>query len=117
MSNRTPSAVVAVAAAAVAVYAAWLGRAHVYTPGQVAGCGVSLLVLLVVALLLRVPPLAAAGAVTVGFTAAWTAHAAAYDSTGLYLVGAVMVFAGLAAGSALTVAVVAGLRRVVPGRR
>jgi hypothetical protein len=54
-----------------------------------------------------VPPWAAAAA---AFTAAWTAQAAATDETGLFLVGAILVFAGTATGTTVA-ALLAGLLR------
>src|SRR3954470_22279673 len=47
-----------------------------YEAWQVVGCGASLLVLLVAALLLRVRWFVAASAMTVAFTAGWTATSA-----------------------------------------
>jgi hypothetical protein len=82
-----------------------------YRAWQVIGCGVTLLVLLVGALLLRVPPVVACAAVTVAFTAAWTATAAATDDSGLFVVGAVLVFLGLAVATAVVSAVTVRLRR------
>src|SRR5690242_3064267 len=55
-----------------------------YEAWQVVGCGGSLLILLVAALLMRVRWFVAAPAMTVAFTAAWTATAASTDDTGLY---------------------------------
>ncbi|MEU7871868.1 hypothetical protein [Dactylosporangium sp. NPDC049140] len=48
---------------------------------------------------------------TVGFTAAWTVTAAAADETGLFAVGAVLVFLGLAAGTASVSAAIWAVRR------
>lgn len=72
-----------------------------YEAWQVAGCGATLVLVLVGALLLRVHPLVACAAATVAFTAAWTTTAASADETGLFVVGAVLVFLGLAAGTAV----------------
>jgi hypothetical protein len=82
-----------------------------YQAWQVIGCGVTLLVLLVGALLLRASAVVACVAVTVGFTAAWTTTAAADDDSGLFVVGAVLVFLGLAAATAVVSAVTVRLRR------
>ena len=113
---------VLLAAATVAAWWLWLGRdtgyqidtnghqTGPYTTGQVAGCVLTLLVLLVSAVLAGVPALVAAAAMTAGFTAAWTAQAAATDETGLFLVGALLVFAGTAAGTSL-MALIAGRLR------
>ena len=110
---------VLLAAATVATWWLWLGRdteyqfdangvpSGPYTTGQVAGCVLTLLVLLVSAVLLGVPGPVAAAASTIAFTAAWTAQAAATDETGLFGVGAILVFAGMAAGTSL-VALVTG---------
>jgi hypothetical protein len=121
-SLRAVAGAVVVAGATVATWFAWLGRdtgyqidangnqTGPYTTGQVAGCVLTLLAVLVAAVLLRVPPWVAAIAMTVAFTAAWTAQAAATDETGLFLVGAILVFAGTAAGTAVA-AVLTGLLR------
>jgi hypothetical protein len=82
-----------------------------YEAWQVIGCVVSLLVLLVGALLAGVRALWASAALTLAFTAAWTATAAADDETGLYGVGAILVLVGLSAGTAVVSLVVLGLRR------
>lgn len=124
---RTAAGLFALAAATVLTWAAWLGHerprtvdpatgtsADPYSAGQVAGAGLTLIVLLVLAVLVRVPPVPAAAVMTVAFTAAWSVHAAARDETGLYAVGAVLVFAGLAAGTAvvaLATVRLAGIRR------
>jgi hypothetical protein len=113
---------VLLAAATVAAWWLWLGRdtgyqidadghqTGPYTTGQVAGCVLTLLVLLVSTVLAGVPALPAAAAMTAGFTAAWTAQAAATDETGLFLVGALLVFAGTAAGTALVALLTGRLR-------
>jgi hypothetical protein len=88
-----------------------------YEAWQVAGCAVSLLVVFVGALLLGVRPLWASAALTLAFTAAWTATAAPEDSTGLYGVGMIMLLIGLAAATTTVSLVVAGLRRLRPPRR
>ncbi|MFD2763486.1 hypothetical protein [Micromonospora eburnea] len=44
-------------------------------------------------------PWLVAPAMTVAFTAAWAAHAASTDDTGLWAVGAVLVLVGTAAGT------------------
>jgi hypothetical protein len=82
-----------------------------YQAWQVIGCGVTLLVLLVGALLVGVPAPVACVAITVPFTAAWTTTAAATDETGLFVVGAVLVFLGLAAATTVVSAVTVRLRR------
>jgi len=82
-----------------------------YEAWQVVGCGGSLLLLLVVALLLRVRWFVASPAMTVAFTAAWIATAASTDETGMYGVGAILVLLGLTAGTAVVSMIVLGLRR------
>ena len=82
-----------------------------YQAWQVIGCGVTLLVLLVGALLLGVTAPIACVAVTVPFTVAWTTTAAATDDSGLFVVGAVLVFFGLAAATTVVSAVTVALRR------
>jgi hypothetical protein len=72
-----------------------------YQAWQVVGCGVTLLLVLVGALLLGVRAVVACAATTVAFTAAWTTTAASTDETGLFMVGAVLVLLGVAAGSAV----------------
>jgi hypothetical protein len=131
MSSLMRSLVGAVVLAGATVFTwwAWLGRdteyqidangvaSGPYTAGQVAGCVLTLAVLLVAAVLLRVHPIAAAAAMTVAFTAAWTAQAAATDETGLFGVGAVLVFAGMAAGTSVVATLVAAARRRRPAVR
>jgi hypothetical protein len=86
-----------------------------YEAWQVAGCAVSLLTLFVGALLAGVRPFWASAALTVAFTAAWTASAAATDETGLYAVGTILLLIGLTAGTALVALLVQGLRRRFTG--
>lgn len=82
-----------------------------YEAWQVIGCVVALLVLHVGALLLGVRALVASVALTLAFTAAFTTTAAADDESGLFLVGAVLVFLGLAVASAVISVIVVALRR------
>lgn len=109
---RAAAGLFALAAATVVVWWAWLGRdtemyldpetgnyAGPYTTAQVAGAVLTLAALLVAAVLLRVPALPAAAVMTVAFTAAWTAQAAATDESGLFAVGAILVLAGMTAGT------------------
>jgi hypothetical protein len=86
-----------------------------YEAWQVAGCAAALLVVFVGALLSGVRPLWASAAMTLSFTAAWTATAAPADSTGLYGVGMIMLLAGLAAATAAVSLVIGGLRRLRSG--
>jgi hypothetical protein len=121
---RTAAGLFTVAAATVLAWWAWLGRdtelyldpatgdyAGPYTTAQVAGAVLTLVALLVAAVLLRVPALPAAAVMTVAFTGAWTAQAAATDDSGLFMVGAVLVFAGMAAGTTVVALLTALTRR------
>jgi hypothetical protein len=121
---RATSGLFALAAATVFAWWAWLGRdttytldprtgtySGPYTTAQVAGVVLTLAALLVAAVLLRVPALPAAAVMTVAFTAAWTAQAAATDETGLYLVGTILVLAGMTAGTTVVALITARLRR------
>ncbi|MDT4987920.1 MAG: hypothetical protein QOI74_2014 [Micromonosporaceae bacterium] len=70
-----------------------------YEAWQVVGCVLSLAAIAVVGGWV-LPPWAVVAAMTVSFTVAWSWAAAVTDDTGLWLVGAVLVAVGLAAGSA-----------------
>jgi hypothetical protein len=85
-----------------------------YEAWQVAGCALSLLVVFVGALLFGIRPLWASTALTLAFTAAWTATAAADDETGMYGVGTIMLLFGLAAATAAVSLVFIGIRRLRP---
>ncbi|MEU8819602.1 hypothetical protein [Actinoplanes sp. NPDC048796] len=100
-----------VAVLTLAAWAAWLGweSGYVTDPStesvsgpyawwQVAGCVLTLIVLAAVAARWA-HPLMVAAVMTVVFTAAWSAKAATSDESGLWLVGAILVAVGLAAGS------------------
>ena len=127
MNNAVRSLIGAVvlAAATVLTWWLWLGRdteyqvdangveSGPYTTGQVAGCVLTLLVLLVAAVLLGVRPLIAAAAMTIAFTVAWTAQASS-DETGLFMVGAIMVFVGSAVGTSVVAFATGALRRRGP---
>ncbi|MFI7600540.1 hypothetical protein [Actinoplanes sp. NPDC049681] len=76
-----------------------------YTVPQVAGCVITLIVLLVLAVATGVPRWLAAAAMSVSFTVAWTAQAASADETGLFMVGAMMVAIGMAVGTVIVAAV------------
>ena len=103
----------AVAAATVATWWVWLGwdteydidpvtqsASGPYEVWQVAGCVLCLGVIAVVgALALR--PWLVPVAMTVPFTGAWSWSAASTDDSGLWFVGAVLLFAGLSVSSAL----------------
>ncbi|MEU8655488.1 hypothetical protein [Actinoplanes philippinensis] len=81
-----------------------------YEAWQVAGCVVSLLILLVVAELAGTRPLPASIGLILGFVTAWTADAARSDTTGLFGVGAIMLLFGLTIGSAMVSGLVVGIR-------
>jgi hypothetical protein len=121
---RALSGLLALAAATVFTWWAWLGRdttktldpetgnySGPYTTAQVAGAVLTLAALLIAAVLLQVPALPAAAVMTVAFTAAWTAQAAGEDETGLYLVGTFLVLAGMTAGTTVVALITARLRR------
>jgi hypothetical protein len=124
--NKTIGGAAAVAVLSVLTWFAWLGwdtRQDVdaagnvsgpYQAWQVVGCGVTLLALLVGAVLLRVNAVAAAAALTLAFTAAWTWDAARHDDSGLFAVGAMLVLVGLAASSAVVATVTRALTRSRP---
>ncbi|HWS36472.1 MAG TPA: hypothetical protein VN408_27520 [Actinoplanes sp.] len=119
-------AAVAVAALSALTWFAWLGwdneyqldeatgsYSGPYEVWQVAGCGVTLLILLVAALLAGVREVPASAALTLGFTVVFTVNAAAEDETGLFAVGAALVFVGLSMASGVVSAIIFGFR----GRR
>jgi len=124
---RSLAGAVVLAAATVLTWYLWLGRddeyqidangvaSGPYTTGQVVGCVLTMLVLLVAAVLLKVHWLVAAAAMTIAFTVAWTAQAAATDESGLFGVGAIMVFIGSAIGTSVVAVVTHAVRR--RGRR
>ena len=116
---------VTVAALAAASWYGWMGwdteyqidpvtqvASGPYQAWQVIGCVLSLLVVFVGALLAGVRPLWASAALTLAFTAAWTATAAPEDETGMYGVGMIMVLVGLAIATTVIAAVVQGLRGI-----
>ena len=88
-----------------------------YEAWQVIGCGLSLLVVFVGALLAGVRPLLASAALTLAFTAAWTATAAPRDETGLYGVGMILLLIGLTGATAVVSFVVLGLRKLFNARK
>ena len=118
-----------VAALSAGSWSAWMGWDHdyridprtqnlsgPYETWQVIGCAVSLLVLLVAVLLLGVRWFVAAPVMTVAFTAAWTATAAATDDSGLYGVGMIALLCGLAVGTTVVSMTVSAVRRRHPSR-
>jgi hypothetical protein len=88
-----------------------------YEAWQVIGCAISLLVLLVGALLAGVRPVPASAALTVAFTAAWTATVAPGDETGMSGVGTTLLLCGLTAATMVVSSAFVGLRRLWSGRR
>ena len=122
--------IAAVAALSALSWVGWMGWDHEYQldpatglqsgpyeTWQVAGCGLSLLVLLVGALLAGVRPLPASATLTVAFTAAWTVQAASADSTGMFGVGMVMLLVGLSVATAMVSVVALWLRDQLVARR
>lgn len=120
----------AVAVLAAALWFAWMGwdtqyqtdsvtqvTSGPYEAWQVIGCALALLVVFVGALLIGVRPLWASAALTLGFTAAWTATAAPGDETGMYGVGMILLLIGLAAGTTVISLAVLGIRRMWSARR
>lgn len=85
------------------VWAAW-DRVP-YDVWQVAGCGLCLVATAAVAAR-RLPAWIVIPVVPVAFTTAWSATASAYDETGLWAVGAILVLVGTVAGTAVVVAAV-----------
>lgn len=69
-----------------------------YTSAQVAAC-VATLALSCLVLSVVLNPIAVGVGITTGFWLSWTRHAASEDPTGLYLVGSVLLLAGLVAGT------------------
>jgi hypothetical protein len=103
----------AVATSTVAAWWLWLGwdtehdidpvtqsYSGPYEVWQVAGCVLSLVAIAVIGgWLLR--PWTVAATMTIAFTVAWSWQADSVDASGLWAVGAILVFAGMAVGSAV----------------
>lgn len=115
---KSPATVVALVLLTAACWWAWLawdetyqvdpvtGNASgPYEAWQVIGCVLSLVAVGSVAALL-LPAWVVVGTMTVAFTAAWTATAQSQDETGLFMVGAMLVFVGMACASGVLVALV-----------
>jgi hypothetical protein len=128
-ATRKALGAIGTAAATLAAWWAWLGwdteyeidpvtstQTGPYETWQVVGCVLTLAVLAVVAGLL-LPPWLVAVAMTVSFTVAWTAGALASDESGLWVVGAIGVFIGMAVGSTVLSVVAWAVRRALSGRR
>ena len=122
--------VLAVALLSALSWVAWMGWDHQYQVDaatgvesgpyeawQAIGCALSLLVLFVGALLVGVRPWLACAALTVAFTAAWTAQAAPDDETGMYGVGMIMLLVGLGLATIVVSAVTRGLQNWWGARR
>jgi hypothetical protein len=77
---------------------------------QVAGCVLTLTAVLVLAVLAGLPRWLAAAVMTGSFTVAWTVGAAAADDSGLFLVGSILVAAGMTVGTSAVV-LLTGLAR------
>lgn len=120
---------VAVAATTAATWWAWLGWDHEYQVDpvtgqssgpyeawQVIGC-VLCLVVIAGAGALTLPPCLTPAVLTLTFTGIWSWQAGSTDETGLWGVGAILVFGGLAWGSALISAAVWVGRKVLRTRR
>ncbi|WP_033337623.1 hypothetical protein [Catenuloplanes japonicus] len=126
MNAKTIGGAVAVAVLTVVAWFGWLGWdtekdvdaagniTGPYHAWQVVGCGVTLLAILVAAILLRVNAAVTAVVLTLAFTIVWTWDAARHDDSGLFAVGALLVFVGLAASSAIAAAVTRSLARSRP---
>lgn len=89
------------AVAAAACWWTWMGWDRPpYEVWQVAGCALSLLAVGALAVR-RLPLWIVIPVLPIAFTAAWIATAAAYDPTGLWGVGAILVLAGTFAVTAV----------------
>jgi hypothetical protein len=128
-ARRNAIGAIGIAAATVATYFGWLGwdteyqvdpvtqaESGPYEAWQVAGCVVTLLVLALVAGLVFLPWVVAP-VMTVSFTVAWAVGAALRDESGLWLVGAIGVFVGMAIGSTIVSVPAWAVRRAFVGRR
>jgi hypothetical protein len=87
-----------------------------YVTLQVLGCALTVGVVTAV-LAARWHPVAGAAGVSVGFWLAWTVDASTQDDSGLFMVGAVMLAVGLAAGTAVAAAVGVGVRAATDATR
>lgn len=114
----------AVAVLAAAAWFGWLGwddeyqtdavtgaTSGPYEAWQVIGCAVTLLVVFAAAVALGVRPVLVSIALTVAFTVAWTVTAAATDDSGLFAVGTILVFLGLAVATSLASVAATAIRR------
>ncbi|MFC7549138.1 hypothetical protein [Plantactinospora sp. GCM10030261] len=112
-TRRTMIAALLLAVLTVALWWGWLGwdteriidpvtsvETGPYEVWQVAGCVLTLAALAFVAGR-WLSPLVVAPVMTVAFTAAWSWRAATSSDTGTWVIGAFLVFVGMAAGSTL----------------
>ena len=121
--SRLTAATFAVALFAALMWLAWLGwdddyyevdgvQQGPYRAWQVVGCGLSICVAAVLALIwARRGAVVLAGAATVGFAVPWGLHAASTDDSGLWVVGLVMVLVGAFVGLVVLLTVVQLVRR------
>lgn len=86
-----------------------------YEAWQVAGCVVCLVVLCVAATV-RLPAWFVVPVMPIAFTAAWSWTAAGADGTGLWAVGALLVFAGMVVGTG-TISGITAVARAAARRR
>ncbi|QIK65994.1 hypothetical protein G7072_06260 [Nocardioides sp. HDW12B] len=86
-----------------------------YTTLQVLGCALTV-ALVTVVLSALTEPIAAAVGIGAGFWTAWTVHASRTDDSGLFIVGAAMLAAGLLVGLTVCAALGHGVR-VLRARR
>jgi hypothetical protein len=128
-ATRKTLGAIGTAAATVAAWWAWLGwdteydvdpvtltETGPYEAWQVIGCVLTLVALAVMAGLV-LPPWLVALAMTIAFTLAWTVQAIASDESGLWPVGAIGVFVGMAIGSTVVSVVAWAVRRALSGNR
>ena len=120
---RLGSAALALAVLAAAMWLAWLGwdddyyevdgvQRGPYRAWQVVGCGLSICVAAVLALIwARRGAVLLAAAASVGFAVPWGVHAASTDDSGLWVVGLVMVLVGAFVGLVVLLTVVQLVRR------
>lgn len=122
-ATRNVLGAIATAGATVVAWWAWLGwdtsyqvdpvtqvESGPYEAWQIIGCVLTLAGIAVVASLVLLPVLVVP-AMTVAFTAGWSVRAATADDTGLWLVGAIGVFAGMAVGTTVLSVPVWAIRR------
>jgi hypothetical protein len=87
-----------------------------WTTGQVAGCVLTMLVLLIGAVCAGLRPVLAAAVMTLAFAVPWTIQAAATDDTGMYGVGLTLLLVGMGFGTWLVALLTAMAARAVTKR-